>query len=166
MFIELFFFPLLFSGYCCSVGPRVVSVCFGGCNQSASTILNVVLSCCIDASTLTLILASSHPPFLGTYSLSTSPLGCNTLSMVISFLVLCSFCSSWVHFKNGPEYLTRGTGQVFISLIRSLLYSFVSSNFLVLLKYSFSSFLSYPLVWWRQLPIFLSIWRLSFLRVF
>ena len=48
--------------------------------------------------------------------------------------------SSLVHFKNGPEYLTRGTAQVFIPLIRILQYSFVSSCFLVLLRYSFLIF--------------------------
>ena len=51
--------------------------------------------------------------------------------MVISFLDLCSIClsSSLVHFKKGPEYLTRDTAQVFIPEIRILLDSFVSSSF-------------------------------------
>ena len=62
--------------------------------------------------------------------------------MVISFLVLWSIClsSSLVYFKNGPEYLTRNTAQVFIPLIRSQFHSFVSSNFLVHLRYSFLIF--------------------------
>ena len=49
-------------------------------------------------------------PFLDTYSLSTSSLGCNALCMVISLIVLWSIClsSSLVHFRKGPEYLTRG----------------------------------------------------------
>ena len=56
------------------------------------------------------MLVSPLPPsFLDTYYLSTSSLGCNALCMVISFLVLSSIClSSRVHFKKGPEYLTRG----------------------------------------------------------
>ena len=71
------------------------------------------------------MLASCFPPsFLDTFSLSTS-LGCKALCIVMSFLVLLSIClsSSLVHFKNGPMYLTRGTIQVFIPLIRFLLCS-------------------------------------------
>ena len=86
------------------------------------------------------MMASSLPPsFLDVYSLSTSSLGCNALCMVISFLVLWSTClsSSLVHLRKSPEYLTRGTAQIFIPLIRLLLESFVSNSFLVLLRYSF-----------------------------
>ena len=56
--------------------------------------------------------------------------------MGISLLVLWSIClsSTLVHFKNGPEYLTRETAKVFISLTRLL--SFVSINF----KYFLSSY--------------------------
>ena len=64
----------------------------------------------MDVSTLSSMLASPLPPsFLGTYSLSTSSLGCNALCIVISFLVLWSIClsSSLVHLRKGPEYLTR-----------------------------------------------------------
>ena len=45
-----------------------------------------------------------------------SLLGCKTLFVVISFLVLWSIClsSSLVHFKNCPEYLTTGTTKIFI----------------------------------------------------
>ena len=59
--------------------------------------------------------------------------------MVISSLVLWSIClsSSLVHLRKGPEYLTRGTAQVFIPLMRFLLESFVSSGFLLLPRYSF-----------------------------
>ena len=93
------------------------------------------LSRCIDASTLFSMLVSPLPlSFLDTYSLSTSSLGCNALYMVISFLVTWSIClsSSLVHFKNGPEYLTRGTVQVFIPLISFLLYILVSSSFIII----------------------------------
>ena len=86
------------------------------------------------------MLVSHLPPsLLDTYSLSTPSLWCNVLWIVISFLVLWSICisSSLVHFTKGPEYLTRGTVQVFIPLIRFLLDSFVSSGILVLLSYSF-----------------------------
>ena len=39
----MFFFPFLFSGYCHSVGVRVVSVVSGGCNQSSFVLFYVVL---------------------------------------------------------------------------------------------------------------------------
>ena len=74
---------------------------------------------CIDVSTLSSRLASPLPrSFPDTYSLSTSSLGCNGLCMVINLLVLWSIClsSSLVHLRKGPEYLTRGSAQVFILL--------------------------------------------------
>ena len=94
----------------------------------------------MDVSTLCSMLASPLPPFfLGTYSQPTSSQGCNTLWMVISFLVLWFIClsSSLVHMRKGPEDLTRGTAQLFIPLISFLQLSFVSTYFLVLLRYSF-----------------------------
>ena len=65
-------------------------------------------------------------------------LGCKAVCVVISFLVLLSFCwsSFLVHFKNGPEYLTRGTTQVCMHLMGFL----HSSSFLVRLRYSFYVF--------------------------
>ena len=108
-----------------------------------------------------------RPSFLDTYSLSASSLGCKALCMVITFFVLWSVCwrSSLVYFKNGPEYLSRGTAQVFIPSIRFLLYYFVSSRFLVLLKYSFYIFFSYFHLF-DQLSVFSSICRFPFLRAF
>ena len=47
-----FFFPLLFSGYCHSVSPRVVNIVSGDCNQSSFELFYVVfeLLCrCINA---------------------------------------------------------------------------------------------------------------------
>ena len=76
------------------------------------------------------------PPFLDTYSLSTSSLGCKALCIVMSFLVLWSICwSSLINFKNGSLYLTRGTAQLFIPLMIFLPYNLFSSSFLVLLRY-------------------------------
>ena len=40
--IELFFFLLLFSGYCRSARPSVVSIGSSGCNQSSSELFYVV----------------------------------------------------------------------------------------------------------------------------
>ena len=83
--------------------------------------------------------------FLWHITLSPSFLGCKVLCIVMYFLVLCSICwsSFLVHFKICPKYLTRGTAQVFTPLTRFLLYSLVSSSFLVLQKYSFLFFLFY-----------------------
>ena len=136
----MFFFPFLLPGHCYSVIYRVVSIVSNGCNQSMFVFLYVVLSRCIDVSTLSSVLASPLPYFfLDTYSLSSSSLGCKVLCIVISFLFLTSIClcSSLVHFRKVPEYLPRSPAQVFIPLIRFLLESFVSSSFLVLLRYSF-----------------------------
>ena len=99
-----------------------------------------VMSRCIDASTLSSMLASPLPlSYIETYSMSTSSLGCNALRIDISFLILWSIClsSSLVYLRKGPEYLTSGTAQIFNPLIRFRLESFVSSSFLVLLRYSF-----------------------------
>ena len=80
-------------------------------------------------------LVSPLPPsFLDTYSLSTLSRGVMLYAWSLVFLF---FGPSLVHLRKGPEYLTRGTAQVFIPLMRFLLESFVSSSFLVLLKYSF-----------------------------
>ena len=73
------------------------------------------------------------PVFLDTYSLSISSVGYNALRIVMGFLVLSSIRWSFSrdHFKNGPEYLTKGITYVFIPLIIFLLYTLVWSSFLV-----------------------------------
>ena len=62
--------------------------------------------------------------------------------MIIRFRALWSICISsfLVLFKNGPEYITNSTAQVFITLTRSLLKSFISSSFLILQRYVFLIF--------------------------
>ena len=88
----------------------------------------------------------------------------------ISFLVLWSIClsSSLVHLREGPEYLTSGIAQVFISLIRFLLLSFISSSFLVLLRYSFwifsfiSTYYYYYLFWEFFTPVLVDGLSLEF----
>ena len=89
-----------------------------------------------------MLVSPLHPSFLDTYSLSTSSLGYKALCVVIRFLSLLSIYLSYflVHFKNGPEYLTRDTDQAFIAFISFRLYSLVLSSFLVLLRYSFLIF--------------------------
>ena len=139
LFRNLYIWFFLFSDYCPFVGLRVISIVSGGCHQSFSAFFYVIFKSmyrCVNA--VFNAGKSSSPSFLDTYSLSTSSLGCYALCMVISFLVLRSICLfSLVLIKKGPEYLTSGTAQVFILLIRFLLDSFVSSSFLVLLRNSF-----------------------------
>ena len=130
----LFSFPFLFPNFCHSIVYRV------GRHQSSFVFFYVVFeSLCGCVNAICDAGKSSSSLFFGTYSLSRSSLGCNALCMVISFLVLLSIClsSSLVHLRNGPEYLMRVTSQVFIPLISFLLESFVSSSFLVFLRYSF-----------------------------
>ena len=51
-----------------------------------------------------------------TYHLSPSSLQWKALGIIMSFLVFWSifWSSSLIHFKNSPEYLTKGTAKVFI----------------------------------------------------
>ena len=91
---------------------------------------------------LSSMLVNPLPPFLDTYSLSLSSLGCKAFCIVISFLVLRSICFSYlVSFEDGPKYPRKGDSHVFIPFIMFLLYSLVSSSFPILLRYSFFIFL-------------------------
>ena len=72
--------------------------------------------------------------------LSISSLGCKRLyALSLVFLFSGPFVEDLqiVHFKKGPEYLTRETAQVFLSLMRFQPYDLVSSTFLLCLRYSF-----------------------------
>ena len=108
------------------------------------------------------MLASTFPPSsLDTYSLSMSSLGCKALCIFMSFLVLT------LGLTNVPSILRGRTAQLFISLIRYLLCSLVSSNFHVLLRYSLNIFFLWtPLVSWHPLLIFPSTCMLTFLQAF
>ena len=101
----------------------------------------ILLSACcsLQLQMFSMLVSPLLSSFLDTFNLSKSSLGYNALCTIISFLILWSIClsSSLVHFKKGPEYLTRDTAQVFIPLIRFRLDSFVSSSVLVLLRYLF-----------------------------
>ena len=71
------------------------------------------------------------------------------------FLFSGPFCLSFslVHFKNGSDYPTRTTAQVFSSLFSFPLQSVVSRSFLVRLRYSFFIFFFFSTLWY-PLPIF------------
>ena len=66
-----------------------------------------------------------------------------TLLSILAILWSICLSSSLVHLRKGPEYLTKGTAQVFIPLIRFLPQRFVSSSFIDIL-FGFS--LSFALV--------------------
>ena len=75
------------------------------------------------------------PSFLDTYSQSTSSLGCKALCMIIIFIVLWStLVLLWSTSKIVPSILQGGQPKY---LIMFLIYSLVSSSFLVFLSYSF-----------------------------
>ena len=57
------------------------------------------------------------------------------LQLVYWFICLSSL---FVHFRNGPEYFTRGTAQVCISFMRFLQPCFDSRNFLVRQRYYYN----------------------------
>ena len=151
--LGLVFWPR-FGDPCVFQSPIGVYVCYFLCVFIFSRVFLCNLrSGCIDASTLSLILASPLPSsFLDTYSLSMLSLGCKAFYMVISFLVPFVLSSSLVYLRKGLEYLTRGTAQVFIPLNWFRPESFVSSSFLVLLRYPFEFCLSFPLILWCQPP--------------
>ena len=142
--VDLLFFELLFSGYCRLLELVLLILFLVAMISLSPRFCMKWSSCCIDVTSLSSKLSSHLPTlFLDRYSLSKSSLGCNALCIVINFLVLWSICfrPSLVHFKNGPEYITRKTAQVFIHLIRFLLNSFVSGSSLGFFRYSFLIFL-------------------------
>ena len=129
--IPFFLFPFFFSGYLCSVDACVVCIVPGGCNQSSTELFYVIFKLlyrCIDA----MLNAGESPSSF----ITTSSQVLKALWIVTNFLVILPICSgSLVHFKNSLEYLTKGTAQVFIPLMRFPLRNVVSSRFLVLLTY-------------------------------
>ena len=139
--IHLFFFPFLFPSLCFFVCPYLVSIVT--VISLSFTFFNAVLEFsywCIN----TIFNAGGSFFFLLffihiiCYFLL---LACKALRIVINFLVLWSIyqSSSLIHFKNGPEYFTRGTAKVFIPLTRFLLQSSVSRS-LSFLRQSFLIF--------------------------
>ena len=142
IFVSWLFYP---------VDACVIRIISGGCNQSfLHVFFNVIFKSlyrCIDS--ILNVEESSSFFFSWHYCLSMSFLRCKTLRIVMSFFVPWSICwsSSLVHFKNHPEYLTCGTAQIFIPLMRFLLCCLVLCSFLVLLWYSFLKTFSLMSVW-------------------
>ena len=91
---------------------------------------------------------NSLPPFfLETYNRATSLLGCNSLFIVINFLVFLPIsCSSFLfHLRIPAPHLKIETTQVFGAIILFLPFSLLFKINFVLLKYSFLN-LSFILV--------------------
>ena len=131
MSIQLFFFPFLFSDYFCSVNAYVIRIVSGDCNQSFCSfwcILQVFVLlhwCYLQCWYFLTHIVGQH------HLWDVRPMHCQEFSCSLSICL----SSSLVHFKNGPQYLTKG--QVFTLLMRFLQYSLVSSSFHILLWYSF-----------------------------
>ena len=114
--IQLFLFLFLFTNCCCSDCPYVPRAK----KEIRDYLLFLMFSLnpCINTSMQSSMLSSPLPPFLlDTYYLSMSSPRCKAFCIVINFLFLWSvwLSSSFVYFKNGLEYLTKGTAQVFTS---------------------------------------------------
>ena len=107
MSIELFFFPFFcFFGYFGLVDGCVVWIVSGRCNLSSTAFFYLIFESLYHAIDTICNADVSSSSF---FSWHTKSLECTAWCIIKSFLVLCSIClsSTLVHFKNGPEYLTR-----------------------------------------------------------
>ena len=138
----------LFSSYFCfrvivHVFVFILSVLLLAAVISPLFLLMSFSSLHIDASRLVSCLL---PSFLDVYSLcylsDVKPCASST-----NFFALWLICLgfSLTHFKNSPDYLTRGTAQVLISLMRFLPQNLILTSFLTRLR---SSFLIFFLSYW------------------
>ena len=100
-FTSQFYFLAIFL----SVDACVVCIDTGGCNQSSSTLVNVIFESLYWWLNVTSLMTSPLPAsFLDIYSLSTLSLWCKALCKVISFLDLWFICwgpvKEWLSYKN------------------------------------------------------------------
>ena len=165
--IELLFFPLLFPSYCHSVVHRVIIIVSDGYNESSIVFflycLRVVVSMrqgCFQCWRVLFL-----PLFLK-YNLSTLSLGCNAFCIVNSLLFLLIHLFVSGSLQKRILISNECTAQVFIPSIRFLPETFVTSIFIVLLRYSFWILPFVSLFWWCQSPRCPSICRIRFLRSF
>ena len=137
--IELFFIPFLFHCYCRLFGHRVDSIVSDGCNQSSFVLFYIVHESLYRCVNTVCAAGKSSSTLLSWYIEYV-----NIVSVIYCLMHGHYFSCSLVHlfrffsgpFKKCPEYLKRSTARVFILLIMFLLDSFITSNFLVLLRYS------------------------------
>ena len=103
--------------------------------------------------------------FFSTYSLSMSSLGCKILWIVITFLAqwFIWLSSTFVRFKNGPEYLARGDCEI-VNLFK-ISVAKLSRCSEVIVSYFFLHLRLFRYVRFSP-PIFLSTWNFTFLQAF
>ena len=89
------------------------------------------------------MIASSLSPCFDTFCLPVSSLRCKVLCLVMCFLVLFPIfrSSSLINVKNIPVYITRGRAQVFVTLMRFLPYTLVTSIFLLFFNFFYYIYL-------------------------
>ena len=144
----------------------MVCVVFGRCNWSFLAHFSIVFESsyrCLDAISMLPL-----PSFLDTYSLSIPSREWKTLCIVMCLLVHWSipWSSYLVHFKNNPEYRKRGQPK-WLSLWGDFCYVLLLRVVIPLSRDTlFKSFFSSSLVCRCPLPVFPSICKLRFLRVF
>ena len=161
-------FLLIFSSCCCSVYHCVFALVLVAVVNLSLFFFMKSSSHLIDVSTLASIVVSPLSlSFLDSYSLSVSFLGCKALC-IMSFLVLWAICwiSYLVRFRTAPSILRRGQPRC-LYLWWDSCYTVsvrVVSSFSWRILFNF--FLSSLLVWRCPLPIFPSILKFPFLRVF
>ena len=102
-----------------------------------------------------LAIVNNPPSFLDNYDLSMLYFGRKILCIVINFIILWFLCrdSAFVNFKNSLLYLTSGTDQVLLPLMRFPLQSLVLRRFFPLSR-AFFFFTFSPLVLWYLISIF------------
>ena len=153
IFVQLFLFSFPFSSICCCSGcPYFIS----------DVIVMYPPDLCIDVFSQSSTLVSPLY-FLDIYSLSISTLICKALYIVINFLILSSIClcSTLVHCKNGPEYMTRVLPCYLSIKCDFFLQSLLSRSFLHVQTYYFLIF-SFS----ADFLIFLNICYFYFLEAF
>ena len=160
--IELFFFPLLFSGYFRSADLRVISIAFCGCNQSSSTFLcslRIVVSMrqCYRQCWQVLFL----PLFLIHLFCQRHLWDARPYAWILVFLFFGPFAWVLLWFTSGIALsILRGGQPRYLSLWQAS-YNRVLSRVFFWFSWDtlFKFFLSFQLVWWCQLPIFPRFFR-------
>ena len=151
------FFPILFSSYCRSVVPRVVSIVSGRCNLSSSAFFYLVFKSLYWCVSIVFNADKSFFLFFWTHRACM----CHLLDVRPYAWSLVFFFSRMV-----PNIL-RGGQPWYLFLWQGFCYIVLSwVTFWFFWNILSDLFISSPLVWWCQLPIFPCICWFAFLRAF
>ena len=123
--VQLFFLPFLFLVFVVFLFDLIFSLLL----VAFFALFNIFIESLYWCTKSILNSGNSTSSFFSWNIESMSSLVCKVLCIAINFLVLWLICSSLVHLKNRPDYLTRSTAQVFNLLIRFLQLSLVSTSF-------------------------------------